>query len=158
MKKKIILRGLLGFPLGISIGFIITILISLIVGNGYYNPCVPQLAVKMGSEIDAVILQTVLSGLLGSAFAASSVIWEIESWNIAMQTGIYFAITAVVMMPIAYYANWMEHSASGILSYFGIFVLIFTFVWIVQYLILKNKIKKVNLSIKEIGEDLTSIK
>lgn len=29
MKKKIILRGALGFPLGIAIGYLITIIISL---------------------------------------------------------------------------------------------------------------------------------
>jgi hypothetical protein len=153
MKKKLVLRALLGFPLGISIGFIISILISLIFGNGSYIPCVPELVEKTGSEINAVILQTVLSGLLGAVFAASSVIWEMENWSIAKQTGIYFAITAVTMMPIAYYANWMEHSVFGFLGYFGIFVLIFAFVWIAQYLIWKNKIEKVNRSIKEIGEN-----
>ena len=32
MKKQMILRGLLGFPLGIAIGYVITIIISLIHG------------------------------------------------------------------------------------------------------------------------------
>lgn len=78
MKKKIIMRSLLGFPLGIAMGYLITILISLCWANGYYSPCAPELISVMGNEINAVILQTVLCGILGTGFAASSVIWEME--------------------------------------------------------------------------------
>ncbi len=148
MKKQPFVRGLLGFPLGIAIGYIITIIISFSSGQGYYYPCAPALVKEMGNEINAVILQTVLSGLLGASFAASSIIWEIDNWSIAKQTGIYFLITAFVMMPIAYFTNWMEHSLIGFVSYFGIFVVIFIFVWLIQYIILKNKIKKMNDKLK----------
>lgn len=144
MKKKAFSRGLLGFPVGISIGYIITIFISLSFAQGYYSPCVPSLVETMGNEINAVLLQATLSGALGSTFAACSVIWEMEHWSIAKQTGIYFLITSLVMMPIAYSTNWMEHSVLGFLSYFGIFVLFFLIIWVVQYLAWKSKIKKIN--------------
>ena len=41
MKKKMIQRGLLGFPLGIAIGFVITVIIRRVVGycggaEGFY--------------------------------------------------------------------------------------------------------------------------
>lgn len=148
MKKKILLRGALGFPLGIAIGYIITIFISMRWGQGYYAPCVPELITVTGSEINAVILQTVLCGLLGISFGASSVIWEMESWSIVKQTGIYFLIAAVIMLPIAYTAYWMEHSMKGFLSYFGIFAAIFVFIWLIQYLINKNTVKKMNSKLK----------
>lgn len=144
MKKQAFLRGFLGFPLGIAMGYIITIFISLGWAKGYYVPCLPELVDTMGSEINAVILQTVLSGLLGSSFAACSVIWEIDDWSIVKQTSIYFLITAIVMMPIAYFTNWMAHTLVGFLIYFGIFVAIFVVAWLVQYLIWKNKVKKIN--------------
>lgn len=147
MKKQAFLRGLLGFPLGIAIGYIITIFISIGLGKGYYSPCIPGLVDAMGSEINAVILQTVLSGLLGSSFAACSVIWEIDDWSIAKQTFIYFMITAFVMMPVAYVANWMEHSFVGFLIYFGIFTAIFVVLWMVQYLFWRNKVKKINAEV-----------
>ena len=113
MKKKVFLRGLIGFPVGISIGYIITILISLIWGKGYYSPCVPELAVIMGSEIKAVMLQAFLCGLLGIGFGSASVIWEIEEWGLVKQTGIYFLIISLVMLPVAYFTYWMEHSIKG---------------------------------------------
>lgn len=147
MKKQVILRALLGFPIGIAIGYIITIIISLIFAQGYYSPCVPDLVETMGSEIGAVILQSILCGLLGSSFAATSVIWEIDRLSIAKQTGVYFLINSVVMMPIAYFTNWMEHSLVGFIVYFSIFIAIFFVVWIVQYFIWKDKIRKMNLKI-----------
>ncbi len=144
MKKKIIIRSLLGFSIGIAIGYLITIWSSLVWGNGYYSPCVPELISAMGNEINAVILQAVLCGIVGTGFAASSVIWEIDNWSIVKQTGIYFAIISVIMLPIAYFAYWMEHSVVGFLIYFGIFVLIFAIMWIVLYAIGKNNVRKMN--------------
>lgn len=144
MMKKILLRGSLGMLIGVSIGYLITIVLSLCWGHGYYSACVPQLIDIMGSEISAVILQTVLCALLGAAFAASSVIWEIESWSIFKQSGLYFLITSVVMMPIAYLLYWMEHSIIGFVKYFGIFTFIFIIVWLIQYLMMKINIKKIN--------------
>ncbi len=144
MKKKIILRGILGIPIGITIGYLITIFISLGLAHGYYSPCVPELISMMGSEIRAVIVQSVFSGILGAGFAASSVIWEIDHWSLVKQTGIYFAIASLLMLPIAYLAYWMEHSVVGFLSYFGIFILIFAMIWAIQFAIGKYNVKKMN--------------
>ena len=144
MKKKILLRGILGFPIGLAIGYTITIILSLIFANGYYSPCVPELTVIMKSEINAVMLQAFLCGILGTGFAACSVIWEIERWGIVKQTGIYFLIISVIMMPIAYVTYWMEHSLKDMLCYFGIFAFIFAVIWIIQYFIAKKEVKKLN--------------
>lgn len=144
MKKKIIMRSLLGFPLGIALGYLITIFVSFGWANGYYSPCVPELISAMGNEINAVILQTLLSGIIGTGFAASSVIWEMDNWSLVKQTGIYFLIISVIMLPIAYFAYWMEHSVVGFLIYFGIFVLIFAILWITMYIIGKNNVRKMN--------------
>ena len=144
MKKKIFLRGMSGFPIGLAIGYSITIITSLIWGNGYYYPCVPEFVVMMGSEINAVLIQALLCGILGMGFAASSIIWDMEDWGLVKQTGIYFLFDSVIMMPIAYVTFWMEHSLKGVLSYFGIFTLIFSIVWIVQYTRGRHNVKKMN--------------
>lgn len=150
MKKKIVLRGILGFPIGIAIGYLITIFISLVWANGYYSPCTPELISAMGDEISAVVFQALLCGLLGTGFAASSVIWEIENWGIIKQTEIYFILVSAIMLPIAYFTYWMEHSIVGIFSYFGIFVLIFAFIWIVQFLIGTHNVRKMNENLHNI--------
>ncbi len=151
MKRKLILRGLFGFPVGVAIGFVITIIISVCVGDGSFYPVTPELIVTMGNELNAVILQTVLCGIMGAGFAMASVIWEMDSWSLAKQSGIYFSVACIVMLPIAYVTNWMKHTVGGILAYVGIFVVIFLVVWLIQYSAWKRKIKKMNDSIKKSG-------
>ncbi len=130
--------------MGIAIGQIINVLISLIEGNGDFIICAPEFIEQIGNEALAGAVQTLLCGIMGSGFAATSVIWEIENINIAAQTGICFGIYAVIMLPIAYFTGWMEHSMGGIISYILLFVGIFVSVWIIQYFTWKNKIKAIN--------------
>ena len=144
MKKKIIMRGLFGLPTGIAIGFVITLIISICIGNGSFYPVTPELIDATGNELNAVILQTVLCAIMGAGFAAASIIWELDSWSLAKQSGIYFMIISVIMLPIAYITNWMKHTILGVLSYVAIFVAIFVVVWISQYLLWKRKIKQMN--------------
>ncbi len=148
MKKNMIIRGAFGVPSGIAIGYLITIISSAIWGEGYYAPCVPGLAEQMGSEINAVILQTVLCALLGMICGGGSVIWDIEEWSIARQTGIYFLLILAAMMPAAYVLHWMEHSLAGVIQYFGIFTIIFASVWMLQYMSVLRKIRAINAKLK----------
>lgn len=148
MKKNFLKYLALGFPIGIAIGHLINIIISLIWGGGHFSPVIPTLEAQVGSEIGVVLLQTLLCGLLGSVFSGASIIWEIENWSIAKQTALYFVITALTMMPMAYFLHWMPHSLKGFLSYFATFVVIFIIVWIIQYLAWKNKIMKLNQGLK----------
>lgn len=148
MKKNMMMRGAFGVPTGIAIGYLITIVISAIWGNGYYAPCVPDLAERMGSEINAVVLQTLLCGLIGLVCGAGSVIWDIEEWSIARQTGTYFLIVFAAMLPVGYALQWMEHSLAGVIQYCSIFILIFAAVWIWQYFTVLQKIKAINEKLK----------
>lgn len=144
MKKQLVKRGLFGFPVGIAVGFVITLMISACVGDGSFYPVTPELIDSMGSELNAVALQIALCGLMGTGFAMASLIWELDSWSLARQSGVYFALACMIMLPVAYIANWMEHSLGGFLAYVGIFVAIFLAVWLAQYLSWKRKIRKMN--------------
>ncbi len=153
MKKKAFLRGLFGFPMGVFVGYVITIVISLIWANGFYSPCVPELAETVGSEINAVALQAVLCGLLGAGCAAASVIWEVERWGLVKQSGLYFLVLSLLMMPIAYVTYWMEHSIRGFLGYFGIFALIFALIWVMEWLVGRSNVKKLNARLDQSGRN-----
>lgn len=149
MKKEFVLRVFIGLLGGIVISYLITIGISLAIGDGSYCPCVPSLIERFGNEVTAIIIQTVLSAVLGAGFAGSSIIWEMDKWSLLKQTSIYFGIVSVLMMTVAYICEWMEHSVKGILSYFAIFLVIFIVVWIVQYLIWKVRISKIKEGIQK---------
>lgn len=149
MKKKLIYRGILGCPLGIALGYVITVIISACGGDGAFHPVTSELAEAMGGELNAVVVQTVLCGIMGIGFAMASVIWEIDSWSLVKQSAIYFAIACMVMFPISYFANWMPHSPGGILSYVGVFIAVFVFAWLIQYFAWKRKIRRINEEIKD---------
>lgn len=144
LEPQDLLRGLLGVPLGIALGHIISLLASLGLAGGEFSPCVPSLVQAMGSEVAAVALQTGLSGLLGAAFGAGSVVWSLDHWSLVKQTGVYFLIGSLAMLPIAYLAHWMEHSLRGILGYFLIYLAIFAGIWAIQYLTWRRRIGKLN--------------
>lgn len=151
MKRKIGKRAALGVPVGIAIGYLITVGISLGWGGGHYSPCVPELITAMGSEIGAVALQTLLCALLGAGFGAISVIWDVERWSIVWRTGIYFLLASAIMLPIAYAARWMEHSLTGFLVYFGIFVVIFVVIWMIQCARARREVKQMNAHLSRGG-------
>jgi len=143
--KKAMLRGLLGFPLGVFMGYTITILIALFQSDiGKYYPVVPQLAEATGNEITAVVLQYVLSGILGFAFAAGSAVFEVEEWSFTKQTVIHFMISTLAMFPIAYFTYWMRHTLWGILLYISVFAIMYIIIWAVQSYFWKKKIKGIN--------------
>lgn len=145
---RAVLRGALGIPIGLAIGYLMTILTSLFFAQGHYAPCVPQLTAAMGSEIRAVLVQAALCALLGASFSASSVVWEIDHWGLMAQTGVYFFINAAVMLPTAYALYWMEHSAAGFIRYFSIFLLVFALIWIVEYLAAKYMVGRMNENLR----------
>lgn len=150
MKKGIFVRIFVGLAGGIAISYLITIIISAAIGDGVYYPCVPSLVERYQNELAAVIVQMILSAVLGAGFSAASLIWEKDEWSLLKQTGIYFVIITAIMMTVAYICEWMEHSVRGVLSYFGIFFLIFVVIWVARYVSWKIRISKIK---EKLGKD-----
>ena len=146
--KKALLRGVIGFPTGISIGCAITIVLSFGFADGHYSPVVPAMTDMCGSEIAAVALQFALCGVIGFVFAAASVIWENDNLNLIAQSVINFVISICTMIPVAYICFWMEHSLSGVLSYMEIFAAIYTSIWVVMYVGYRINVIKINKKIQ----------
>lgn len=149
MKKKIILRSLLGAPVGMAISYFITILISLAVADGNYYPVVPDLIADCGSEMNAVLLQTLFSLLYGAVWGGASVIWDMESWSLLKMTLLHLVICSIVTFPLAYFMQWMPHNVAGFLLYFGTFLTIYLIIWISQYQSMKRRIDQINHKIQD---------
>ena len=148
--KKAGLRALVGAPIGLAISTVITILISLSKGDGKYYAVVPELTADLDSEIGAVTIQALCSMLYGAAFAGASVIWD-SDWNLTKMTVVHFLICSAATFPIAYLMRWMEHSAGGILKYFGIFLAIYVVIWIIQYMRIKKNISALNKKVNHLA-------
>ncbi len=153
MKKKILLRSLLGVPIGITISLIITVVISLWSGGGEYIPAPQDLIDWCGSETIAVIVQMICAMIIGAVFSGASVIWEIEKWSVAKQTLIHFAIFTVVFLPLSYVLNWMPHRLYSALYYVAVFIITYVLIWVSRYSSIKAKVKKMNKQLEEIQQE-----
>ena len=142
--KKIVSRVLYSFPIGISCSVGISLFLSLRFGEGKYYPFAASLVFFTGSEVKAMLMQTILSGILGSVFGGMSFIWAIERWSILKQTAVYFLSVSIPMMGISYLLYWMEHSLNGFLLYFLIFVMVFFVVWLFNFAIYWFKVRRIN--------------
>ena len=147
MKKKILLRCLAGAPIGLAISMVITIIISLAIGDGKYYAVPPQLAADCGSEIRAVIIQAIFSMLYGAAFSGASLVWDTD-WSLTKMTVVHFLICSAATFPTAYLMRWMDHSVGGVVMYFVQFVVIYAIIWVISYMMTKRKVEAFN---KKIG-------
>lgn len=150
MKKQIMFRLLIGFPGGVLIAYVISIIISLIIGDGQYFATEPSLIVQVGSEINAIILQSMLAGIYGAIWAGSSVIWENEDWSLLKMTVVHFLITSISTFPIAYFTYWMAHNLVGIATYFAMFIGIYAGIWVGLYGVWRKRITQINAKIQEV--------
>lgn len=148
MKKKVLLRCLLGAPLGAALSTLITIVISLIAGDGAFYAVVPEFAADCGSEVAAVTWQYAASLLYGAAWAGASFVWENERWSLLRQTVTHLVICSLATFPIAYLMRWMAHDIGGILLYFGIFFGVYALIWLSQYQAIKKRVKQINNKLK----------
>ena len=147
--KKAGLRALIGAPVGLAISTAITIIISFAIGDGKYYAVVPELTKDFGAEIHAVLIQALCSMLYGSAFAGASVIWD-SDWSLTKMTVVHLLICSTATFPIAYLMRWMEHTAGGVLKYFGIFIMIYLTIWISQYARIKRNVSALNKKVKDL--------
>lgn len=109
MKKKVLLRALLGAPIGLSIGFLVTLLVSAGFGDGKFYPVTPELTALCGTELRAVAVQTAVLLLCGAVWAAASVIWETE-WSLLRQTVTHLLACSLSALPAAYFMHWVPHT------------------------------------------------
>lgn len=148
MKKKILLRCLVGAPVGLTISTLITVGISAAVGDGSFYPVVPELSVRCGSELNAVLCQTILSLFYGGVWGGLSVLWEMERWSLLRMTATHLIACSVVTFPVAFFLYWIPHNPGGALAYFGIFFAVYLGIWISRYTAMRRRIREMNRKVQ----------
>ncbi|HEX3046044.1 MAG TPA: DUF3021 domain-containing protein [Bacillota bacterium] len=139
--KRVIVRGILGIPIGVFFMTTAGFIVSLILGELAMNP--PPVWAG-ASPLTTFAVFYVSSCFIGFAFGAASLIFEIERWSIAKQSVLHFLVTSVVFLPASILCRWLTVDLFSIVIYFSVFILIYVAIWLVQYLIWKKKIQKLN--------------
>lgn len=143
MKKKIIQKGLLGALTGVTICYLITICVSLSLGEGVFYAVTSEMVGAFGNELTAVIVQLFLSAAMGFVLGAASLIYD-NDWGIVKQVAVHSLLLMAAILPTAYICHWMQHSIKGFLIYLGIFLAIYVVIGAVQLLVWKKRVKDIN--------------
>lgn len=139
LRKKALWLSLIGFVLGIVVGICIQLILK------------PEF-LSFTNHILTKVLYYLFCGLLGALCMGSSVIYDIESWSVLRCTATHFLITFGGF--IAFYAGLIAIGVSNLpplgirIFIVVIFVIVYFCIWLVQYLIYRRKVKKMNAKLQ----------
>ena len=144
MKKKVLLRALLGAPLGVFICQSIALIMSITRGE----LVVVAIPAAQMEPVSAALLQYVMSALLGATFAGASCIFELDRWSLLKQTIIHFFTVMPVMFIVTYVCQWVPFELAHILGFIGVFLATYILCWYTQYRFWSRKVRDVNKMLK----------
>ena len=128
MKKKILIRSIIGFLLGMVLGNLIMIFLS----GGTFPWAPDTLILRFGSIQKVMILQTLFSGLMGAIAMGGSVVYEMDDWSLFSVTGIHYLLTMGSFLVISSVMDWCSDAK----TYLVIIVLMtvaYVLVWLIMY-------------------------
>ena len=129
--KKAVVLGAIGMILGIFVGTGFWLFLS---GD----------ASGASDGSGAMIVHLLLSGVLGMVANGSSAIYEIEEWGIVRATVTHFVITMGTYYTIAFSLGWFSPTDPDCWIMSGILVFVYFMIWLLQSLIFKHKVKRMN--------------
>ena len=144
MRKKLIKLAVQGFPIGISIGLIYSILICYMIGINEYSPAPPIFTDQFSSSLNAMVVPVVIWGLIGTLFSSASLIFTDTDWSITKMTIIHFIVTYLLFLPLSIVAKWYRLTFSNLLLFTAIFIVMYALYWMVGMLKTKKKIEEIN--------------
>ena len=143
MFKQVLKLALTGFILGMAIGNIIAIITSFMT-QGEALIFAPSLQEKVGSAAMALTLQTLLSGVLGSAGFGGVALYKSKKLGLLAATGIHFVLCMAAYYPIAFFLEWIKPVFSDIITWFFIEAAAFFAIWLTMYIRYRIEIRQLN--------------
>ena len=145
MLKKSMARGAYSYCICVTASVVASMITALC---GAPQVCTPDFAARMGSELVASFLQPLLIGLIGFAFGAGSVLFEIERWSFLKQGAAHLAITAAVWIVVELIC-FSPITPPVVLSFALSAATSYAITWGAQYLVWRNQVRKLNEKIHE---------
>lgn len=144
-KKRILMRFIIGFGCGVLHGAFVMFCVSLCINGvrGEYIPVVTETVRIFGSENLAVIMQTLMTGLLGVDYAMAAMVYENPKWSFVKQSLLQFLATFPYLMVVARIC-WIPEEAQGYLSLTGGIAVGYIINFIIQYNLAKNDVRAIN--------------
>ena len=137
--KRLLKYILIGFVSGAVVGNVIVI---LSVGWGNF-PCSAAFIERIGSKAGALILQTLLSGLIGVAGIGGMLLYETDL-PLAAAPVIHFTMIEAVFIPTALFLEWIPPVLRDIAIMTALMLVPFIIIWLIMFLRYKRIVKELN--------------
>ncbi len=147
--KSFFIRGCLGMLISVTVSLFIRIIKSIQIGDGLFHPVTAAFADKIGSELNAFLVQIILFALLGIVCGIATLIHEINSLGVIAHYGIYMAISIFSIFLVYYVTYWIEHTLKGVVVFGALFVVTYILVCFTLCLLLKDTINRMNQRLEE---------
>lgn len=147
MRKRLIIKSLIGLAAGAAAAHILTLLINYFT-MGEWLICMPELTEDFGTA-RAVILQTVLSGLFGMVALGGMCVYDIEQWSLLHVSVMHCALILITYLIVGLILYWFSFNLITILIVSGIIILVYFMIWLVMYTIWKKGIREMNTHMEE---------
>ncbi|OFI47796.1 hypothetical protein BG262_08890 [Floricoccus penangensis] len=154
---KIFKNILKGASFGITIGFLISLIVSSFYEGGVYYPSSPNFVSSFPREVDAIWYSIVIWTLIGLLFTCAGLIFTIEDWSLLKKTFIHFIVTLVIFSLIFKFTGWTDLSIKSYMICVSIFCLTYIIIWTLTYKTTDKELEMINnkLTSKKIDKDYT---
>ena len=155
MKKKIALILYIGFSFGFVLGVVLTSVIStLTIADGRLHLYTNAFSDFIANPLVAFMVHSTVCGILGMIMLGSAQIYDIDEWGLLKATMVHFFVIVVSFYSAAFFLRWFSPAdMSAVCTSLMIFVVIYTGIWLGQYLSCKSQVDEINrnLIIKKNG-------
>lgn len=142
--KKAILRALLSFCVTGMANVFVMLVVSLCMKSDGYVPMLAEFWTLFPSQSMALLTEILLVGVIGAAFGAASVIFEMERLSFLKQGILHFAATTIVWLPISVFVWAVYRYPMAILSMAISYSATYAITWISNAIRIKKMVKEIN--------------
>ena len=143
---KLVMRSA---TIGITIGYLVALSFSEIYPTHYFVPSASAYVTRFPSPLMATLISTGLWALIGIVFGLASLTFKRSSWSITRQTVVNFCLTYLGFTPLAILCGWFPLNLHWLLNFTGIFILMYTGIWLNYYLANYHEVQRLNRLLKK---------
>ncbi|MFY9130618.1 MAG: DUF3021 domain-containing protein [Saccharofermentanales bacterium] len=147
MKKRLLIRSLIGLVAGAMMAHLFTLLSNQLT-KGVWLLCMPGLTEEIGF-VGAVILQTVLGALFGAVAFGGICFFDIECWSLLRSSAVHCVTILVSYLTVGLILRWFSPHIIPILIMMAIIVLVYALILLFMYLGWKREMRKMNVLTEE---------
>lgn len=150
--EKILIRTAVGFFTGILVGNLIAITPDLIdrIQPAWVTKSLLQ---RMGSFSGALVMQSLLSGLIGAVGITGMLLYGIESWPMFKAALFHYLLILAVFIPSALFLGWIELKLADVLIMSGSMAAAYAIIWLFMYLNYRRQTEEMNRKLRMKNEE-----